>query len=41
MIMAIIGISGKMGSQLYDYFKDKYDIIGIDIISINSGHHVT
>ena len=34
--MAIIGISGKMGSQLYDYFKDKYDIIGIDIINFKN-----
>lgn len=33
MIMAIIGISGKMGNQLYEYFKGKFDIIGIDLIN--------
>lgn len=31
MQMAIIGICGKMGSQIYEFYKDKYDIIGIDI----------
>lgn len=35
MIMAIIGISGKMGTKLYEYFKDKYDIVGIDIINFS------
>ena len=33
MLMAIIGISGKMGTQLYEYFKDKFEIVGIDIIN--------
>lgn len=32
MILAIIGISGKMGSRVYDFYKDKYTIIGIDKI---------
>lgn len=31
--MAIIGISGKMGKKLYEYFKDSFDIIGIDEIN--------
>ena len=33
MQMAIIGICGKMGSQIYEYYKDKFEIIGIDIIN--------
>lgn len=28
--MAIIGINGKMGSRVYDFYKDKYKVIGID-----------
>jgi len=30
MILAIIGISGNMGSKVYEHFKDKFEIIGID-----------
>ncbi len=30
--MAIIGICGKMGSRMYDYYKDEFTIIGIDLI---------
>ncbi len=30
--MAIIGISGRMGNKLYEYFKDNYEIVGIDVI---------
>lgn len=33
--MAIIGISGKMGKRLYEYFKDSFDIIGIDQINFS------
>ncbi len=33
--MAIIGISGKMGGRLYEYFKDSFEIIGIDEINFN------
>ncbi|MGM9969143.1 MAG: dihydrodipicolinate reductase C-terminal domain-containing protein [Anaeroplasma sp.] len=28
--MAIIGICGKMGNKLYDYYKEQFVIIGID-----------
>lgn len=33
--MAIIGISGKMGKRLYYYFKDTYEIIGVDEINFS------
>lgn len=33
MQMAIIGICGKMGNRLYDFYKDSYSIIGIDKIN--------
>ena len=33
MIMAIIGISGRMGHRLYDYYKNRFEIIGIDVIN--------
>lgn len=33
MLMAIIGISGRMGQRLYDYFKDRFEIVGIDLIN--------
>ncbi|MDE7101118.1 MAG: hypothetical protein K2O05_04600 [Anaeroplasmataceae bacterium] len=29
--MVIIGICGKMGNQMYEYYKDTYEIIGVDI----------
>lgn len=32
MRMAILGISGKMGNQIYCQYKDEFDIIGVDII---------
>ncbi|MDE6408153.1 MAG: hypothetical protein K2K48_05400 [Anaeroplasmataceae bacterium] len=32
MVMAIIGICGKMGSQIYDKYKDEFYIVGIDEI---------
>lgn len=35
MQMAIIGISGRMGRRLYEYYKDKYDIVGVDIINFS------
>lgn len=31
MIMVIIGICGKMGNCLADYFEKKWDIIGVDL----------
>lgn len=30
MIMAIIGICGKMGSQIYERYKNEFQIVGID-----------
>lgn len=36
MLMAIIGISGRIGQKVYEHFKDKFDIIGIDIINFSS-----
>ena len=30
MILAIIGICGNMGNRVYEYYKDKFTIIGID-----------
>lgn len=32
MNMAIIGICGKMGSQIYDKYKNEFHIIGIDVL---------
>ena len=32
MQMAIIGICGKMGSQIYEKYKDEFQIVGIDEI---------
>lgn len=32
MIMAIIGICGKMGSQIYEKYKDEFQIVGIDAL---------
>ena len=32
MVMAIIGICGKMGSQIYERYKDEFQIVGIDEI---------
>lgn len=32
MIMAIIGICGKMGSQIYEQYKNEFTVIGIDIL---------
>ncbi|MDE5546938.1 MAG: hypothetical protein K2M84_03130 [Anaeroplasmataceae bacterium] len=32
MVMAIIGICGKMGSQIYNKYKDEFQIVGIDEI---------
>lgn len=29
--MVIIGICGKMGNQMYEYYKDTYEIVGVDI----------
>ena len=31
MNMAIIGINGKMGRQLYYHYKDKFNIYGVDL----------
>lgn len=31
--MAIIGISGRMGTRVYEYFKKDYDIVGVDYIN--------
>lgn len=31
MQMAIIGICGKMGSNVYEYYKEEFDIVGIDV----------
>ena len=31
MVMAIIGINGRMGKKLYEYYKEKFQIYGIDI----------
>ena len=31
MLMAIIGINGKMGSKLYEYYKNSFDICGVDL----------
>ena len=33
MKMAIIGISGRMGMRVYDYFKKAFEIIGVDYIN--------
>ena len=30
MIMVIIGINGKMGNKVYEFFKNSYEIIGVD-----------
>ena len=32
MYMAIVGICGKMGSQIYEKYKDEFHIVGIDAI---------
>ena len=32
MLMAILGICGKMGNQIYEKYKDEFSIIGIDVI---------
>ena len=32
MVMAIIGICGKMGSQIYERYKEEFQIVGIDEI---------
>ena len=32
MAMAIIGICGKMGSQIYEKYKDEFHLVGIDEI---------
>lgn len=32
MQMAIIGICGKMGSQIYENYKNEFSIIGIDLL---------
>lgn len=29
--MVIIGICGKMGNQMYEYYKNTYEIVGVDI----------
>lgn len=28
--MAIIGICGKMGNRIYEFYKDSFDIVGVD-----------
>lgn len=33
MLMAIVGICGKMGEQLFNFYRNQFDIIGIDIIN--------
>lgn len=33
--MAIIGISGKMGKKIYEFYKNSFDIIGIDEINFS------
>lgn len=33
MKMAILGISGRMGQKVFEYFKDKFEIIGVDKIN--------
>lgn len=30
MVIVINGVNGRMGKMLYDYYKDKFDIIGVD-----------
>jgi 4-hydroxy-tetrahydrodipicolinate reductase len=30
MVVVIIGINGRIGKMLYEYYKDKFDIIGVD-----------
>lgn len=35
MIIAIIGISGRMGSKLFNFYKDKYEIVGVDRINFD------
>jgi 4-hydroxy-tetrahydrodipicolinate reductase len=30
MVVVIIGINGRMGKMLYEYYKDEFDIIGVD-----------
>ncbi len=32
MQMAIIGICGKMGNQIYEKYKDDFEIVGIDVL---------
>lgn len=32
MLMAILGICGKMGNQIYEKYKGEFSIIGIDVI---------
>ena len=31
MRMVILGICGRMGEQLYTYFKERFTILGIDV----------
>lgn len=30
--MVIIGICGKMGNRIYDFYKDKFEILGVDLL---------
>lgn len=30
MVVVIIGINGRIGNMLYDYYKNEFDIIGVD-----------
>lgn len=32
MRMAIIGISGRMGRKIYNHFKKRFEIVGVDLI---------
>lgn len=32
MRMAILGICGKMGNQIYEKYKDEFSIVGIDVL---------
>lgn len=34
--MVIIGICGKMGNQIYNKYKNNFDILGIDIVKHNN-----
>lgn len=36
MRMAILGICGKMGSQIYNKYKDEFEVIGIDTLKHES-----